>query len=224
MPMNNSDPIKIENPWLLFVALGLVIVTIIGFFLLPKQKRSRPKNLISLGLHVVISCTLALAFANIQFLSTSSDVEVYVVADCSDSQKYSVETMDTLVKDVYTKAQKNSTKVGLVAFAANGNQLTLAKPGEITNFDKIPSLATVYENESFDTSTSNLASAMDYTSALYTETALKRMIIISDGLETDGDAVKVVQKLNENNIQLDTIAVDDPVEDETMFIDDMDED
>lgn len=214
MPMNNSDPIKIENPWLLFVALGLVIVTIIGFFLLPKQKRSRPKNLISLGLHVVISCTLALAFANIQFLSTSSDVEVYVVADCSDSQKYSVETMDTLVKDVYTKAQKNSTKVGLVAFAANGNQLTLAKPGEITNFDKIPSLATVYENESFDTSTSNLASAMDYTSALYTETALKRMIIISDGLETDGDAVKAVQKLNENNIQLDTIAVDDPVEDE----------
>ena len=213
MPMNNSDPIKIENPWLLFVALGLIIVIIVGFFLLPKQKRTRPKNLISLGLHIVISMTLAMAFSNIQFLSTSSDVEVYVVADCSDSQKYAVKTIDNLVKDVYSKAQKNSTKVGLVAFAADGNQITVAKPGQFSA-DNVPSLASIFEREDFDRSTSNLASAMEYTSSLYTETALKRMIVISDGIETDGDAVKTVQKLNENNIQLDTIAVDDPLNDE----------
>jgi Ca-activated chloride channel homolog len=196
--------IKIENPWLLFIALGLIIAVVIGFFLLPKQKRSRPKNLISLGLHILISCTLALAFANIQFLTTSTNVEVYVVADCSDSEKENVDTLNELIQDVYKQAGEKNAKVGVVAYAKG--QETIAKAGDRFNTEKITEL--FEDNSSFDRSSSNIASALTYTNNLFSENVVRRMVLISDGLETDDSAIDTIETLLSNDVHLDTVTLD----------------
>ena len=71
--MNN---IKIENPYLGFIAIPLVIVVIVGFFLLPKYKRKSTKNLISLGMHFLMIVTLTLTFLDIQFIRNFSFLQI----------------------------------------------------------------------------------------------------------------------------------------------------
>ena len=202
MHMNN---IRIENPWLLFVAIPLVIAVLVGFFLLPKAKKSRPKNIISLVLHLVISFTLALAFANIQFKKTSSNVEVYVVVDCSDSEKASVKQIDEVVSQVYTQSSGSNTKVGVVAFGLN--QELLVKPGE--KFTTVADMFDSTKHPNFLRDGSDIGSAMNYTASLYSEDTVKRMVVISDGQETDGDAVNAVETLisGDNPIHIDTVSL-----------------
>lgn len=197
--------IKIENPWLLFVALGLIIAILIGFFMLPKQKRSRPKNLISLGLHIVISITLALAFANIQTLQTSHDVEVYAVVDCSDSESANAEKLNTLVQDLYKQAGEAKAKVGVVAYGKN--QVTLAKAGDRIASDAITKLFDS-KDATIDRSASDIASALTYTNNLFSDNVGRRMVLISDGFETDGSAIDTIQTLLSNDVQLDTVSVE----------------
>lgn len=209
MPMNN---IRIENPWLLLVSIPLIILVVIGFLLLPKAKKFRPKNIISLVLHVVMSFTLALAFANIQFKKNSTAVEVYVVADCSDSEKNSVAKMDEIIKGVYQQAQNGDTKVGVVAFGLN--QEVLVKPGD--RFNSVAEMFDDAKHPNFLNDGSDIASAMTYTNSLYSEEVVKRMIIVSDGQETDGDAVSVVEGLTsgENPVFIDTVSLSSEFENE----------
>ncbi|MCH3966365.1 MAG: VWA domain-containing protein [Bacilli bacterium] len=196
--MNN---IKIQYPYLFYIAIPLVIIAIIGFFLLPKQKRTRPKNIISLALHFVMIATLCCSFVNIQFLHTSTDTEMYVLVDCSASEEESAAHMDELVDEVKKQAV-SGTKVGVVAFAKDAK--VLVKPGA-----KISStlIQDVFKDDGFDKDSTNLASALSFTNDLYSDSVIRRMVIISDGQETDGKAVNEVDKLLTNDVTIDTISL-----------------
>ena len=118
--MNNID---IKNPWLGLIAIPIIVLVIIFFFRIPKQKRKFVKNRISLGLHMLMSLTLALAFMDIRFLHSGKDTELYILVDCSDSEKIASDRIDELIKEVYDK-QIINTKIGVVAFAKDYRVLT----------------------------------------------------------------------------------------------------
>ena len=80
--MNN---IEVRNPYLAFIAIPLVAIVILFFFHIPKQKRLWTKHIISLVLHFFIAATLTLTFINIEYLHTTMETELIVLADCSDS-------------------------------------------------------------------------------------------------------------------------------------------
>ncbi len=203
--------IKIENPWLLFVGLGLILASVGAFFLIPKAKRIRPKNLISLGLHIVISITLALAFANIKFVTTSSDVEVYAVVDVSDSESQNADKLTELVQDLYKQAGSKNAKVGVVAYGKN--QTTLAKAGSRISSDAIKKLFEE-NNSTIDRSATDIASALTYTNNLFSDNVVRRMVLISDGIETDGSAIDTIETLKNNDVMLDCIDVSDSLKHE----------
>lgn len=206
--MNNTDIVKMENPWLLFIALGLAIVVTVFFVLLPKDKRSRPKNIISYVLHLVISCTLALAFANIQFLHTSKDIEVYVVADCSASEKNSADEIDAVIKKVYD-GKSSGTKVGTIVFGESA-EVYSSMGG---SFKSVANVFKNKANDSFSYST-NISSALTYASEQFSENCFKKIILISDGMETDNSVIDVIDNLISQNIEIDTVKVDDNISDE----------
>jgi Ca-activated chloride channel homolog len=196
---------------LLFVGLGLILASIGAFFLLPKAKRTRPKNLISLGLHIVISITLALAFSNIKFLTTSSDVEVYAVVDVSDSESQNADKLTELVQDVYKQAGSKNAKVGVVAYGKN--QTTIAKAGSRMSSDAIKNLFDE-NNTTIDRSASDIASALTYTNNLFSDNVVRRMVLISDGIETDGSAIDTIETLKNNDVVLDSVLVSDSLKHE----------
>jgi len=203
--MNN---INIKNPWLLFLILPLVVLSVVGFFLIPKGRRKTPRNVISFVLHLVMSVVLGLSFADIRFLKASSKSELYVVADLSDSSKENIAKIDGLIKDIQNQTKNQDTKVGVVGFAKDPVLLVKAG-GSFTSVED--SLKKV---DGFDASATNLESAITYTDSLYSSDVLKRMVIVSDGMETDGKAVRTVDQLLQDNVEVNAISLSAPSSDE----------
>lgn len=206
--MNNID---IKNPWLGLIAIPIIILVIVFFFRIPKQKRKFLKNKLSLGLHILMAVTLSLAFMDIRFLHSGKDTELYILADCSDSEKVSSSRIDSLIKEVYDKHLVN-TKIGVIAFAKDYRVVTPIG----TNYEGI---SKIFDDESFDGSATNLESALNYVETLYSEESVHRMLIISDGVETDGNAVDSLDKLLHNNVSIDCVYLTEEGEDEIAVTD-----
>lgn len=209
MPVNNT---RIENPYLFFILIPLVALVLLGFFLIPKYKRYRIKNIISLILHLVRSVRLTLAFVDIQYVKSSSTTELIVLADCSKSEFNNGDQIDKLINDVYTQAGKvDGTKIGVVAFAKDQEVVT-----NIGGKYKSKDILKYFEDDSsFDNSATDLKSALLYADSLYSkDSAVRRRIIRSDGLETDGSAVEALDQLTADSVQIDAISRSQPEFDE----------
>ena len=209
MHVNNT---RIENPYLFFILIPLVGLVLLGFFVIPKYKRYRIKNIISLILHLVRSVRLTLAFVDIQYVKSSSTTELIVLADCSKSEFNNGDQIDKLINDVYTQAGKvDGTKIGVVAFAKDHEVVN-----NIGSKYKSKSILKYFEQDSsFDNSATDLKSALLYADSLYSkDSAVRRRIIRSDGLETDGSAIEALDQLTADSVQIDAISRSQPEFDE----------
>lgn len=203
--MNNF---KFNNPRLLFLIIPLVALTIVGFFLMKKEKRYTKKNIASFVLHLVISVLISVAFADPCYLQSGKETEVYILVDASASEKSSVDRLDAAIKNTTSEALKTpNTKVGVIPFAKDAT--TLVNLGG--SFDSINS---VYNNQSFDYTATDLENALLYTAEKFNDDAYKRIVLISDGCETDGEAINTIETLMEKGIVVDVINLeaDFPVE------------
>lgn len=200
------------NPWLLLVAIPLLAVVIIGFFFLPKQKRFRTKNIISFSLHIVLCFVISLAFADIQFLNVSSETEVLAVVDCSASTEKSAEKIDSVLDTLYDEATKDKgTKVGVVAFGKN--QEMFIQPGDKSVW-KNHSIQEVFDEQKIDGSATDLKNALLYANEQFQDDVVRKMVIISDGNQTDNDAIDVLDTLLSNSVYIDAVSIDDTEFDE----------
>ena len=87
--MNN---ISFDNPWLLLVALPLILVVIIPFAVAVKRDNLNVHNVASLGLHIVMCVCVTLAFAGMTYEAVITETNVYILADVSYSSEHSLET------------------------------------------------------------------------------------------------------------------------------------
>lgn len=204
--MNN---IKVTNPYLAFIAIPLVIALAVGFFLLPKHRRKSKKNLISLGLHFLMVVTLTLTFVDIRFLHTSEATEMIILADCSDSTKESVDELDSTIEDIYNQGKNNNYKVGVVAFASSTENLV--KIGDSYRLGKIKE---VFSKDGFDSSSTNIQNALSYSKDLFSEDSIKRIVLVSDGKETDSSAIETIEELIQDSITIDAVYLNDNISDD----------
>ena len=196
--MNNF---KFGNPWLLFLLIPLIGGVVLGYFLMGKGKRNSKKNVISFSLHLVMAVLVSFAFADPQFLESGRPSEVLILADASASESPSIERMDASIKKARSEALRfPNTEVGVVAFAKDSRFVTEFGKG----FD---SLSEVYEDGDFDYSASDLEQALLFAAESFSEQALKRVVLISDGVETDGSAIDALSALMAEGIQIDTLSL-----------------
>lgn len=196
--MNN---IKIANPYLGFIAIPLAVLVVIGFFLLPKYKRKSPKNLVSLGLHFLMIATLTFTFMDFRFLHTSKDTELVILADCSESTRQDADKLSETVKDIYDQGKEQGDKVGIVCFG--GNTETLVSLGG--GYKDVKDIFEDGKYPQFDRTSTNLANALDFSKDLFSEESVKRVVIVSDGKETDGSAINSLEGLINDSITVDSV-------------------
>ena len=200
--MNN---IEVRNPYLAFIAIPLVAIVILFFFHIPKQKRLWTKHIISLVLHFFIAATLTLTFINIEYLHTTMETELIVLADCSDSEIDSKDKIDGIVSDIYGKLN-STTKAATVAFAES--------PKKVVDFGGRydSAIKKVFEDESFKKNSSNFEKALRFANEMYSEDKVHRLVIVSDGIETDGTANLALEDLRHNNVNIECIYTRNPKE------------
>ena len=119
--MNNF---KFNNPWLLFLIIPLVVLIVVGFFMMKKEKRYTKKNIISFSLHLVIAVLISVAFADPSYLTVDKETDVFILVDASASEKTSTDRIDKAIKEVRAAALETpNTKVGVIPFAKEAKTL-----------------------------------------------------------------------------------------------------
>lgn len=193
--------ISFDNVYLLFLIIPLVAIIAVPFALAVRKDNANGHNIASLVIHIIMALLVCFAVAGTTVTSVITQTEVYVVADVSYSSNRNLDTVDSYIQNVRNALPANS-KMGVVAFGKDYELLT-ELGGDIASV----STADV------DDSATDITAALSYTAGLFHEGVIKRIVLITDGKETDpngfGELSGTINSLYENNIYVDAIYVDD---------------
>ena len=192
--------INFDNPYWLLLAIPLVLAVVIPF-LISRNKDNRMIGwTISLVLHLAIVALVTLAVAGMNTTSVLTKTTVYVVADVSHSSSQNLEKIDEYIEELKDSLPVN-TSLGVVCFGRECVMLT--PPGGRTE-----SVTTV----ELDTSATDIVGALNYTSTLFPDDTLKRIVLITDGNDTvthePGVLASTVARMTENGVKIDAIFLD----------------
>ncbi len=195
--------INFANPWLLLLLIPLLALVIVSYALAVKKENRTFKNIFSLICHILVVVLLTLAIVKTTFEKVITETNIYVLADVSYSSNNNLELIDEYISDLKENAPKNS-KIGVVCFGKD-YQLLVDLGEELVSV----------KNSSVDVSQTNICNALEYTATLFKDNVIKRIVIISDGKETnESNIVSVVNSLATENIYIDAIYVNNNITNE----------
>ena len=180
----------------LIVAIGFALYT---FFSSGKRYRKNRNRIVSLVLHIVITvlCVSVLAGISISYDKPNNENEVMLVVDVSDSGYEATTRRNNFVKSIIDESE-GKFKVGIVTF---GYDQVYAVP--LTN--NTSSIYNKFLNAELpDTSASDLNSALVYARERISYPQTAKLVVISDGMQTDNNALGVIKSIVLEGIKVDT--------------------
>ncbi len=195
----SSFSVQIRQPWVLLLLLPLVALALIPYLRLPRHRRRTRNRVVSLILHLLI---LALALPLLAGVSIHTErrldtFDVVLVADLSASNEKAIEAMNARIQSILKEEEAAGFRIGIVTFG--DNQVYAARLG--TSADKLymDYLDCLHKP---DASGTDIAAALLCAKELLEETANSRLILLSDGLATDGEALPIVQAMAEEGVHI----------------------
>ncbi len=206
---------EITRPFLLFLLL-LLPVLYYGFRR-SLVDLSRTQRLISLCVRIVIVLLLILSVTDLQYLKTDDKLAVMFLADISDSISEDGLTKSTDFINEALESRSGNQQVGIIAFTDKAEILQAAHMENQKNSEEKLDIAetkkTWLENDEDAADTTNIAQAIETAWSVFPANANKRIVLITDGLETQGDAIHTGLRGKDFDIQIDTVPIypsDDP--------------
>ncbi len=150
---------------------------------------------LSLTLRLLLLLTLILALAGLSLTSTSEQLSVLYLLDVSDSvsQSQQQEALNFIEQDIASKPPDDLA--GLIVFGGNALvEIPLSKSPNIDGIRSIPS-----------TSQTDIGEALTLAQALFPSNTAKRIVLFSDGINTQGDIAEAVRIASTNGIDILTI-------------------
>ena len=192
--------ITFEQPWLLLLLIPALFFGVLPYFRSPKKYRRTRNRIVSVVLHCTALSLAILVLAGItfQYDLPNKENEVILLVDKSDSNEKSNILKDDFVAEVLKNTQSNF-KIGVVTF---GYDQVYAAP---LNTDANAVLKEYQRASDPDTSGTDFEAAIKYAASLFTKPESARIVILSDGVETDGNANTVIRSLASTGIKLDTV-------------------
>lgn len=198
-----SLKIQFSRPWFLLLFLLFLALTIMPYFTIPKKYRKTRNRITSMVLHAIVSLLAIFILSGMTFIRTTanSNNEIIMLVDVSNTEKQSEKTRDDLVKTIIKQCKFDKFKLGVVTFGYDQEYAVKLT----TNYDKIYD---TYKNAALpDTSATNIASALLYTKDLFTTPGSGKIVLITDGKETDENAKSVIEQIAATGIIIDTANV-----------------
>lgn len=197
--------ITFTNPWLLFLMIPGIILVLFAFFRVSKQFRYTRNHVISLSLGVVmvVLCAFMVAGIGFSYYVDNDTNEVLLLVDTSYSNQDSQDKKDEFIQSVIEE-NADTAKLGIVTF---GYDQVYAVPFS----DGTEGIMESYRNApSPDDSATDLASALTYARSLFAHPESAKIIVLTDGIETDGNAMSTVASLALAGIRVDFVDYSEP--------------
>lgn len=186
------------SPWLLVLALGLPAFVWLGW---PARGPSRGREITSLVLRLLLAGLLILGLAGLELRRPAETLAVVFLVDASDSMRAPLETEAGLTSPyelavAYVRRalleMGPADRAGLVVFGGDAvvERPLAALPELATPTSKVVSLQT------------DLAGAIRLGLALLPSDTARRLVILSDGLETTGDALEAARLAAAAGVQI----------------------
>ena len=186
------------RPWVL--ALALVVIAV-EFLLARRRVGVGPRQWrAAAALRILVALALLGALLDIGFDRDAGDVATVFVVDASDSLgiRGKSEAIGFVREALAT--QPEGSRAGVVMFGGDARiELLLQQQASLAQ----PSVK-------IDPSRSDLAAALRLGGAILPADARRRVVLVSDGRATGGDAVREAARLKEKGIAVDAVLVDTP--------------
>lgn len=195
--------VSFKIPWLLFLLIPAFALMLWPYFRLPKQHRRTTSRVVSLVLHSVIllMCVFMLCGMNFEYTSVSIKNDVILLVDVSDSNKASEDDMNSFIREIVAESEEGY-RLGIVTFA-NGQVYAAELNGNGGQ---------AYENyiekskaDKPEGNASDISTALLFARDKLADPSSGRIIVLSDGLQTDGNALAAVKTVADGGTRVDTV-------------------
>ena len=193
--MSNID-FTFEHPLCLLLILPVLAIVLLPFFLMPKKRRYTVKRIVPLVLHCLLAIALVLILAGFAVVKQVNEQAVVLLVDLSYSTESVEESMRSHAKELLEKIDETAP-VGVVAFGEN--QIYCVKLDDGSRSLQL---------EKPEVEATDLEQALNYAASLAPDDKALRIILLTDGKQTDGDAENAAYELASRGIRLDAVYYD----------------
>ena len=201
-----------SRPWLLLLLIPAVALTLIPYFLMPKRYRRTRNRIVSIVLHsiVMVLCITVLAGIHFEYMIPNTENELILLVDVSDTSEEAKEDREWFMQTVI--ANSYGFKTGIVTF---GFDQVYAAP---LSYDMNELFSQYQSAELPDTSATDIAGALRYASSLLSFPNSAKIVLISDGKETDERADTVIRSISAQGIKVDTVFLNSGFENDNVQV------
>ena len=171
---------------------------------------SRTQRLMSLITRIIIVVLLILSIAGVQYLKTDEKLAVMFLVDISDSISEDGLTKATDYINEALKSRDHDQQAGLMTFTDRTEVVETAlesgdKPNAEWQLAEIKQTWLEIDEDAGDTT--NIAQAIETAWGIFPANANKRIVLITDGVETQGDAIHTGLRGNDFGVQIDPVPI-----------------
>ncbi len=205
--------LSFTHPWFLLLLIPALVFSLWPHFRTNKKYRRNRNRIVSL-----VSHTLALVLAILLLAGLTFDYEIpneknelLLLVDVTESNEKSRDEKDEFVRSIIAAADKGF-KVGVIKFGFD--QVDAAELS--TDFDKV--FTEYLSAKDPDTSATNVEAALRHAKEKLTNPATGKIVVISDGIETDGAATSIIKSLVAEGTTVDTVCFPNKDENEVQIL------
>ena len=191
--------IHFSYPLLLLIFLFGAAMTALLYFRLSKKYRKNRNRITSMVLHLLVLALAVLTLAGTMFTYEipNKENQIILLVDVSDTTEQSARDRDKFLETVLDMGQYDGYSIGIVTFGYD--QVYAVK---LT--DKVGDIMARYNTaEKPDTSATDIAAALTYTSTLFKNPESAKIVLVTDGKETDEEAMGVIRTVAAKGIRVD---------------------
>ncbi|NLS94632.1 MAG: VWA domain-containing protein [Planctomycetaceae bacterium] len=190
--------ITFESPW--YLLLLLVIPVLWWFSYRGLAPLGRLRRFLALSLRTAILLAFIAALADVQMVRISNRLTVIYLLD--QSMSIPVEhrrAMMEYVNDEIRKHRRDDDRAGVIVF---GREAAIEVPPFNDDVQLTPLIESLIDQEF-----TNLSAAIRLAQASFPEDAAKRIVVVSDGNENLGDALKQAQHVASDGVGIDVVPI-----------------
>lgn len=210
--------IEFLYPILLLLLIPALLLTLIPHFRLAKRYRRTRNRITALVLRILVMTMAILTLSGMRFLYQipNEENEIILLVDVSDSKTEVVEERDELVETILDYSKYDGFKVGIVTFGYD-QEYAVPLTSEVN-------VKEMYEQyllaDTPDTSATNIAAALNYARGLFNNPQTGKIVLITDGKETDEKATTAIKAVAAYGIKVDTAYISaEPTQMDAQLID-----